>query len=421
MKKSYSTLLVLLLATAAANAEAWVEFRGGGKAGNTSAINLPVEWDTKNGVVWKTSSASGWSSPVIGAGKVYLTMTLPGADADSFELGVAAYNLETGEQIFLKKTFEIKSKFAPKKHKKNGYASPTPVFHDGRLFVHFGHLGTACLSAEGEILWVNRDLDFQPVHGNGGSPELVGDALIFSCDASKAPSVVALNKETGKLMWRHLRDSGAKRKFSFSTPLVITVKGKQQIICPGSGEVSALDPETGKEIWKATYDQGYSVIPRPVYGHGMVFIATGYDRPKVMAIRVDGSGDVTQSHVVWTARKSAPNTPSLLLVGEELYMVSDGGIGSCLDARTGAVHWNERLGGTYSASPLFGDGRIYFQSEGGECVVINAGKTFQVVAKNDLEEKAFASYAVVGSDFIIRTETKLYRIRKGISGPRSPL
>lgn len=409
MKRLLSIALVLGGALIAVNAAEWNEFRGSGKQGETEVAGLPDSWNASRGVVWKTDvQGRGWSSPVVGGGKVFVTSAVE--RGENFEVRVLAFDADTGKQVFNVKPFDLKTSHASRKHKKNGFASPTPIFNNKRVYVHFGHMGTACLSENGKTIWVNQGLDFPPVHGNGGSPELVDDVLIFSCDGKANPFVVGLSAKTGKEIWRHMRDSGAKKKFSFSTPLVIEVEGKKQVISPGSGEVSALDPATGKEIWKCSYNQGYSVIPRPVYGHGMVFIGTGYDRPTVMAIRADGKGDVTSTHVEWTIRKGAPNTPSLLLVGNELYFVSDGGIGSCVNAKTGELHWNERLGGNYSASPLYGDGKIYFQNEQGEAVVLKAGKRFEIVSRNDMGEKTFASYAVIGSDFLIRTESKLYRI-----------
>ena len=211
------------------------------------------------------------------------------------------------------------------------------------------------------------------MHGNGGSPALVDDALVFSCDGASDPFVVALSKLTGAVLWQANRQSDATKTFSFSTPLVITVKGQKQMISPGSNVVCAYDPKNGREIWRVRYD-GYSVIPRPVYGHGLLFIGTGFDRPTVMAVRPEGQGDVTETHVAWKVTRGAPNTPSLLLVGDELFMVADSGMVSCLDARTGSTHWQERIGGNCSASPFHANGRIYLQTEEGLGVVLAAGK-----------------------------------------------
>jgi len=276
--------------------------------------------------------------------------------------------------------------------------------------VHFGHQGTACLTQTGEIVWQNRELNYQPVHGNGGSPVIIGDALVFSCDGGKDPFVAALGKDNGELLWKTPRETDASRRFSFSTPLVIEVDGNKQVVSPGSGAVCAFDPIDGKELWRVTYGEGYSVIPKPVYAHGMVYVCSGYGRPILFAIRTGGAGDVTDSHVAWQTTKAVPHTPCVLVVKNELYMVSDGGVASCLDARTGKSHWQERIGGQYSASPVFADGKIYFQNEQGASVVGAPSITFEKIATNNLNERTLASYGVLDNALLIRSDKHLYRI-----------
>jgi outer membrane protein assembly factor BamB len=266
------------------------------------------------------------------------------------------------------------------------------------------------------VLWSNRELEYPPVHGSGGSPIIAGDALVFSCDGATDPFVVALSKRTGKQLWRTPRRTDETKKFSFSTPLLITVNGKEQVVSPGSGVVSAYDPGTGREIWRVRYE-GYSVIPRPVHGHGLVFVSTGYEEPRVLAIRPDGEGDVTGTHVAWTLRKGAPHTPSMLLAGGELYMVSDGGVATCADARTGKIHWQRRVCGGTSASLLHAEGRLY-KDEEGTCVVLGAGKTFEKLAESTLDERTLASHAAAAGALFIRTEGALYRIGGKGSGGR---
>ena len=317
----------------------------------------------------------------------------------------------TGKIVWDVEVFREDSRTAPRIHAKNSHASPTPLCDGQHLYVHLGHQGTACLDLDGKLLWQNRSLRYQPVHGNGGSPILVGDKLILSCDGGDQRFVAALDRRTGRVVWRTPREGNSVKPFSFSTPLLIEVKGRPQVISPGSDMVVAYDPQTGQEIWQVTHD-GYSVIPRPVYGHGLVFICTGYNQPNLLAIRPDGKGDVTATHVAWTARRGVPHTPSLLLDGDELYMVSDGGIASCLDAKTGKAHWERRLGGNYSASPILADGHVYFLSEDGVGTVIKAGRKFQQVARNTLEERTLASYAAADGALFIRTETQLYRIEE---------
>jgi outer membrane protein assembly factor BamB len=391
----------------------WPEFRGPGREGHATAKNLPTEWNTTSNVAWKQAvPGKGWSSPVIQDGRIYLTAAVPEEGGSNLALSVFCLNEKDGGIVWKSDVFTEDTAASAKIHAKNTHASPTPVIEGKRIYVHFGHQGTACLDLDGKVVWRNSSLGYTPVHGNGGSPIIVDNKLIFSGDAAKDPFIVALDKETGSVIWNLKRETEAKRKFTFSTPLLITVNGQRQLISQASGAVIAYDPQDGREIWRVRYGEGYSVVPRPVFGHGLLFIATGFDKPTVMAIRPDGKGDVTDTHVAWTLTKGAPLTPSPLLVGEELYLVADVGVASCLDAKTGTVHWSERVGGNYSASPLYADGKIYLQSEQGNGVVLKPGKTFQTVSTNVLGERTLASYAVDDNALFIRTESSLYRIGK---------
>jgi outer membrane protein assembly factor BamB len=368
-----------------------------------------VEWSATKNVAWKQSiPGEGWSSPILFNGRIYLTAAVPNAGGSDQSLRALCLEAKTGTI-----SWNVEAFAAPitKSHRKNSQASATPLIDGNRLYVHFGHLGTACLDLDGKVIWRNSTLKYSPVHGNGGSPIVTDDALIFSCDGASDPFVVALDKTTGNVLWKVNRVTDSQRTFSFSTPLLITVNGTKQVISAGSGVVCAYDPRDGKEIWHVRYGDGYSVVPRPVFGHGLVYACTGFDHPSVMAIRPDGKGDVTESHVVWTVTRGAPNTPSPLLVGDELFTVSDSGIATCLDAKTGRQHWQERTGGDCSASPVCADGKIYIQTEQGVGVVLKADKTFQKLASNALEERTLASVAVGDGALFIRTEKNLYRIQ----------
>ena len=266
-------------------------------------------------------------------------------------------------------------------------------------------------------LWRNTSLKYSAVHGNGGSPIIVGDALIFSCDGASDPFVVALDKANGEVIWKTARNTNPKKTFSFSTPLAIEVNGQTQIVSPTSGGVMAYNPRNGKEIWRVRYPEGYSVVPRPVFGHGLVFVSSAFDHPVFYAIRPDGKGDVTETHVAWSISKGAPNTPSPLLVGEEIYFVSDAGIMTCAEAESGKIHWQERISGNYSASPVFADGKIFVQSEEGVGTVLKAGKTFEVLSKNELKERTLASYAVDEGVIYIRGAEHLFRVQQPIPSP----
>jgi outer membrane protein assembly factor BamB len=400
---------VSVFGAGAVGADAWPELRGPTGQGHSTATDLPREWGPDQNVAWRqTIPGRGWSSPVVADGRVYLTTAVPG-DGGRQSLRALALDAATGKVLWDREVF-AQGESAPPIHAKNSHASPTPLIYDGRLYVHFGHQGTACLDRDGQVLWRNRDHRYAPVHGNGGSPILVDDLLIFSCDGDDRRFVAALDRDTGRQRWKADRPGNPVKGFSFHTPLLITVQGQKQVVSAGSDAVCAYDPATGKEVWKVRYS-GYSVIPRPVFGHGLVYVCTGYDAPSLLAVRPDGAGDVTATHVAWRVRKGVPHTPSPLLVGDELYLVSDAGTATCLDARTGREHWQRRLGAAFSASPLDAGGRIYFQSEEGVGVVLKAGRRFEQLARNDLGERALASYAAIGGALFIRTEKHLYRIQ----------
>jgi outer membrane protein assembly factor BamB len=406
-----ATLLSLLLPVCVHAEALWPEFRGPGAQGHSAATSLPTTWNRGKGISWRQElPGRAWSQPIVANGKIFITNAVGGDKEVS--LRVQALNPADGSSVWDTEIFKISAAPALKMHGKNSQASPTPIYADGKIYAHFGHHGTACLDEAGGIVWKSQENPYSPVHGTGGSPLLVDGLLIFNADAQADPVVIALDKDSGKTRWKTPRHSLAKRKFSFSTPLLIEVAGKKQVITAGSGMVQALDPKSGKEIWFAMYDQGYSVVPRPLFAHGLIFLSTGYDKPQALAIRADGKGDVTATHIAWTADKRVPHNPSMAVVGDELFMIDDKGMLSSRDARTGQVHFEERLLGPCSASLLAANGHLYAIDEQGKAAVVKAGKSLQIVATNDLAEKTLASMAVCDSDLLIRTEKALYRVSK---------
>lgn len=405
--------LYLSGAAMAWSAEEWPQFRGPTGQGHAAATGLPVEWGPQTNVAWRQEiPGSGWSSPVVSGGKIFVTSAIPAEDREQvLFLSALCVDAADGAILWRSDVFEQDLTSSPNIHGKNSHASPTPIVSGGRLYVHFGHQGTACLDSQGKVLWRNREVQYAPVHGNGGSPVLVDGKLIFSCDGASDPFVVALDARDGHVVWRTQRDTQAARMFSFSTPLVIEVDGARQVVSPGSDVVCAYDPADGREIWRVRYS-GYSVIPRPVYAGGLVLVCTGYDSPGLLAIRPDGKGDVTDTHVAWSFKRGVPHCPSLLAVGQELYMVSDRGAATCLDLASGEVHWQQRVGGNFSASPLYAQGRIYLQSEDGEGIVLAAGRKFEVLQRNPLGERTLASYAVADGALLVRSEKHLYRFQQ---------
>jgi len=411
MKPKNLSILFLLVATCAPSFAAaldWPEFRGPTGQGISLAKNVPIHWSATSNVVWKTAVPAGWSSPVISEGRIYLTGAV---ETNGISLRALCVDANTSQIVW--DVGVLHTPTVGEKHKKNGAASPTPIVRDGKLYVHFGHLGAAALDLTGKVLWTQTGLKYPPVHGNGGSAALVGDNLIFCCDASSDPFLVALDARTGKVRWKTPRNSPAQRTFSFATPLLINNNGAEQLITPASGFIGAYDPKTGTELWRVLYPEGYSLVPRPVFAHGLIFFSTGFDHPITYAINPAGArGDVTEKAVVWTQAKGAPTTPSPIVAGDELYIVSDSGIATCFDAKTGTVHWTERLGGGFSASPILAEGRLYFQNEEGMGYVVAASKQFQILAKNDLGDRTLASPAAIDNALILRSAGYLWRVGK---------
>lgn len=397
--------MLLVPCGVAAQTEDWPEFRGPTGQGHSVERGLPLQWSEAQNVMWKVPvPGRGWSSPVVAGNRVWMTTAVQNSGALS--LRALAFDVDTGREVLNAEAFRFRNRHIL--NPKNSHASPTPVVEGDRVYVHFGADGTAALdAASGHIVW-KAQFPYESQHGNGGSPVLHKDLLIFSCDGNFEAFVVALDKRTGKVRWKtHRRRPLAQ---AYTTPLVIRVGERDHIVSVGAFRAVAYDPDSGKEIWTVSYDDGFSNVPRPVYGHGLVYIATGFQEPSLLAVRADGTGDVTDTHIAWTMRRGAPFTPSPLLIGDELYVVNDLGIVMCLDARTGQLHWQQRIGGNHSASPISADGRIYFLSEEGVATVIALGKEFRKLATNELDGAALASMAVSRGSIFIRTHGHLYRI-----------
>lgn len=251
-------------------------------------------------------------------------------------------------------------------------------------------------------------MEYPPVHGSGGSPVMHDGKLVVVCDGSKDPFVAAVDANTGKVAWKTPRGVKARITHSFVTATVAIVDGQAQVMAPGPDHFAAYDLTSGAELWRVLAP-GWSVVPQPALGHGLVIYNHDYDHPELMAVRLGGKGDVTDSHVVWRIKRGAPSTPSPLLVGEELYFVSDGGIASCVNAKTGDRHWMERLGGNYSASPIFANGRVLFLNETGLATWVKADKEFSVLGTNEVPERTFATPAFLDGAMFLRTDENLYK------------
>jgi len=403
---------LLLAAIAASASDDWPQFRGPTGDGRSDATGLPLTWSEQEHVKWKTAiPGEGWSSPVIEGDQIWMQTALD----EGKSLRAVCVDRQTGK---IRHDVEVfYSENPEKKHAFNSYASPTPVIENGRVYISYGMTGVACLDGlTGKTLWKSTELKHDhDKNGPGSSPILYKDLFILNCDGTELRYVAALNKLTGKLVWKTDRSNVINKagefKKAYHTPLVITVNGKDQLISMGAYRVSAYEPLTGKEIWWVDIP-GFSNVPRPVFGNGLVYISTGFGKPELWAIRPDGYGDVTKTHVAWKVIKQAPAKPSPLVVGDQFYMVSDNGIVSCLDSKTGKEIWTERIPGAYTASPLYADGRLYFFSEQGQTLVLKADTKPTVLATNSLDNGFMSSPAITGKSFFLRTKKHLYRIEE---------
>ena len=415
----------------------WPEWRGPGADGHAGkdARGLPLTWGEGTNVAWRCDlPGRGWSSPVIDGNQVWLTTAVetearpedvqrrlksntgdqPLTLLDKVELVALCVDRRSGRLV---RTVSLASEKDPQwVHTLNSYASPTPVLEKDRAYLHFGTFGTYCVdTSDGRVVWRNMDLRIMHENGPGSSPVLAGDLLVFHLDGSDTQSVVALEKKTGKVAWRTARsgemNANPQLKKSYATPALLRLGGKDVLLSQGADWLYAYDPRTGAEQWKVKYGQlGFSLSSRAVFGQGNMYLCTGYARSEAQAIRIEG-GEPTQ---VWRYAKGAPTMSSPLLVGGELYFVSDtGGMFTCLDARTGAEVYRERLGGNHCSSPLLAEGRIYLGDRDGVTSVIEPGRRFRVLARNTLDGKIMASPAAVGDSLYLRTDKALYRLRQG--------
>lgn len=404
------SLLPLLLWPAAAIGADWPQFLGPNYRSEAHPeIDLPREWSESTNVAWRTDIPGlGWSTPVIVGDAIYLTTAVERPDS-GFDLQLV--NIDAGGgKIRWRKTVFAEPADAPDIHKKNSHASPTPVVEGDRIYTHFGHQGTACLDRHtGEMIWSNREHTFNPVHGNGGSPLLVDGLLVFTCDGSESPYTVALDAASGRDVWRVDRGVTADRPFSFCTPIALEVDGQTQIVSTGSNIVQAIDT-AGNVVWSVRFE-GFSVTPRPLYVEGLVILSTGFMTPQMLAIDPSGQGDVTDTHVRWRSDAKAPNTPSPVVIGGVLLIVSDSGIASGLDVQTGETLWRQRLGGNYSATPLVRGDMAYLLSEEGVCQIARVSRDgIEVLGKNQLPGRTFASPTPLGNRLLIRNEQTLFAI-----------
>ena len=413
--------LPFLSARPLAPADNWPQFRGAEGTGHATARNLPDRWSEKENIVWKTAIHDrGWSSPVIYGNQIWLTT----ASKDGRQLFALCLDRQTGQIIRDLKLFEVATpQYA---HPFNSYASPTPVIEDGRVYITFGSPGTACIDTKSfRVIWQRADIECNHFRGAGSSPIIFRNLLLMHYDGSDHQFAIALDKRTGRTVWqtrrtvdfRDLNEKGVPAaegdyRKAFATPHVATINGRLEMISLGSRAAYGYDPLTGRELWRVEEHEQFSASTRPVLGHGMIFFPTGFSVGQLFAVKTGGSGNITGSHVAWRYKRGVSNKPSILLIDDLIYMIGDTGILSCLEAKSGALVWMKRIGGEFSASPIYADGKIYLIDEAGKSTVIRPGREFDLVAENMLEEGALASPAAVNGALFIRTRTHLYRIAK---------
>lgn len=402
-------------------AENWPQFRGPDGTGHSDAHGLPLEWSESRNVVWKTPIHDrGWSSPVIYGKQIWLTS----ASKDGKELFVLCIDRDSGKVLRDWKLFDVvQPQFI---HPFNTPASPTPAIEEGRVYITFGSAGTAAIDTKTfKVLWERRDIECNHFRGAGSSPVIFQNLLLMHFDGSDRQFVMALDKKTGKTVWQTKRSidfqdldkdgkpaaEGDLRK-AFSTPQVERINGRWEMISLGAKAAYGYDPFTGKELWRVEERAQHSASTRPVIGHGMIFFPTGFSAGQLLAVRTGGEGLITDTHVAWRVKRSVSNKPSILLVDGLIYMIGDAGVASCIDAKTGEQVWQQRIGGEYSGSPVYADGKLWFFSEDGKTTVLKPGRTFEQLAENHLEDGFLASPAIAGKAFYLRTRTHLYRIEQ---------
>lgn len=403
----------------------WPQFRGpfgdGYVSRGTSTTGVPLTWSETENVKWKTEIPHrGWSSPVVCEGQVWITT----ATTDGREFFAICVDAATGEVRKNEKLFTCE-KPEPLGNNVNCYATPTAAIEPGRVFIHFGSYGTACVDTRTfEVLWKREDLQCRHYRGPASSPILFRDMVLLTMDGVDLQYVIALDKKTGKTVWKTDRSvawndehvpgqmarDGDLRK-AHSTPLLIEHDGKPVLLTGGAKAAYGYDAVNGKELWRVQYP-AWSAAPMPVYYDGLALFITGLGKTELHAVRLGGSGDVTDTHVAWKLDSMVAKTASPILVSNLFYMVSDDGMVTCLEPATGKQVWRQRIPGNYSASPIFVDGNIMFFSQQGKTTVIKPGATFEQVGVNSLDSGFMASPAVAGKALILRTKTHLYRVEK---------
>jgi outer membrane protein assembly factor BamB len=425
--------------TTAAPGSNWSQWRGGEGTGISTETNVPTEWSVDKNIKWKTPIAGrGHSQPIVWGAKVFLTTDIEGEIVPGAK---AVEHKENGQPIThpdsvganRKHTFKVicvdrntgkilweqtayTGTVYDDRHRKGSYAAPTPATDGNRIYAWFGGEGDGlyCYDFNGKLEWksaVGKIANYGM--GPGSSPVTHENLVILQCDEDEGKNsfIIAIDKKTGKEVWKTPR----KVQASWSTPLVVRSGQRVELITSGNEWIISYDPKTGKELWTAR-GHGSNAIGTPLAGHGMVFVYAGYPVKKTFAIKLGGSGDVTNSNVAWQYDKGTAYVPSSILYNDYLYLMSDRGILTCLDARTGKVIYEGGripVPATFTASPVAFDGKLLLTSEDGDTYIIKAGPKHEVIATNSVGEPVFASPAISDGMIFIRAASNLYCIDAG--------
>ncbi|MFO0924312.1 MAG: PQQ-binding-like beta-propeller repeat protein [Pirellulales bacterium] len=396
---------------AAAGEAFWPQFRGPQGDGSAFDAKPPTEWSETKNLVWKTAiHGQAWSSPVVWKDRIWMTT----ATADGKTMSAICCDLNTGKTLLDRVVF-TNQEVQKDHHATNSYSSPTPVMDSERVYLHWGAYGTAALDAKtGATLWERRDLPCNHYRGPGSSPILFGNLLIFNMDGYDFKYVVALDKSTGKTVWKVDRDidygtaDGDVHK-AYTTPTLITTPSGIQLVSASSKATIAYDPFTGKDLWRVRYNE-YSTTARPVFDGERVYLNSGFSKSHLLAVRPGkpGDGDITKTNVDWEVTRAISCKPSHSIAGDWIFSIEDKGILTCLLRKDGSQVWQERLGGDFSSSPIIADGKIYLFDHNGSGYVYLADGSKTLVAKNTLEDGCRASPVAIGKKLIVRTVSSLY-------------
>ncbi len=388
----------------------WPGWRGPNASGVAPGGCRAVHFNPEAGVRWRVEvPGQGYSSPVVWDDLVFLTSALPGDDPPV--LAVLCFRRTDGRLLW---RAEVGRAFG-RTHAKNGYASATVATDGKRIYSFFGSTGLFCHDVSGRELW-RADLgNLDHLWGTAASPVLYGDFVIQLCDCEHDSSIVALDKLSGRRVWRTPRPSYG----CWTTPVLVQAKvgdrERPELIVNGTGSkvpeerlVIAYDPDRGRALWQVRGTTEL-VTPTTLVGDGLVYCASGRNGP-ILAIRPGGSGDVTDSRVAWKRDRGGSYIPTGVLCGGRLYVLNDAGVMTCYDPSTGATLWSGRLHGTFTASLVAADDHIYAVDERGTVYVLAAGDRFEIVAENAMKARVFATPAIAGGELFLRTESHLYCI-----------